>query len=119
MVAREEAHLLVEDLSGLVLVGDRLDPVRVVGLLLPGPLRLADRVEVVAVPDVQAERQLRVAPLDDAVELAVEILRALEPHALPEQHLRVAQQHAQELDEGAVDERLAGLRPLEEVPDLA
>src|SRR5262249_27604934 len=69
-----------------------------------------------AVPHVEPERQRGIAPLDDAVELAVEVLRALEPEALPHQHLGMAQQQAQELDERAVDEALARTHTLEEVP---
>ena len=81
----------------------------------PRPLGLADRIEVIAVPDVQPELQLRIAPLDDAVELPVHVFVAFDPEALPEHELRVAVEHAEELDERPVIEFLAALGPLEVV----
>ena len=55
------------------------------------------------------------APLHLAVELAVEVLVPFQPEALPDQHLGVRHQDAQELDEGAVVELLAGLGRLHEL----
>ena len=114
----EERQLLCPDLARLMLIGDRLDEIGIAGLLRPRPLRAADQVEMVAVPDVQAERQVRLAPLDEAIQLAVKVLVALEPELLPHQRLGVVEKGAQEGDERAVVERLAGGGFLHEVIEL-
>ena len=101
------------DPTSLVLVGNWLDPIAIHGLLLPGPLGLTEGVEVVAVPDIQAETQLRVTPLHHPIEFAIEVFIALEPEALPDQHLRVAQQHTQELDQCPIDKGSACTGALE------
>ena len=114
----EVAHLFDIDLARLVLVGDRLDPVRVAGLFEPGPLGLAQRVEMVAVPHIEPKLKVGVAPFDLAIQLAVEIFVALKPEALPDQTLRVAQQHTQKLDQRTVHKVVVGACTLEKVVNL-
>src|SRR4051794_880929 len=80
----EEPHLLVEDFTSLVLIGDRLHPIRILGLLLPRPLRLPYGVKVISVPDVQSKREGWVAPFYNTVELLIEVLGSFEPHAFPD-----------------------------------
>ena len=109
----EVRHFLVVNLARLVGVGDGLDPVRIVGLGPPGPLGLANGVEVVAVPDVQAELQVGIAPLHDAVQLLVQGLVPFQPEPFVQQDFGMGQQHAQELDEGAVHKVLVGAGRLE------
>src|SRR5262249_10536245 len=109
-------HLLGINLTRLMLIGDGLHPVGIGRLLIPGPLRLANRVEMVAVPYVEPEGQRWVAPFRNAIELAIEILAALEPEALVDQHLRIGEERAEKFDKGAVDERFAGSGILEELP---
>ena len=61
-----------------MLIGDRFDPVAIVGLFGPRPLRLSDRIEVVTIPDVQAKRTCWVTPLHNAIQFAVQVFAALQ-----------------------------------------
>ena len=112
-------HLAQVDPARLVLVGDRLDPVRVVLRLGPRPLRLAERVEVVAIPHVEPELQRRIAPLDEPVQLAVQVLVAADPVPLEQQEVGVVEQHAKPGDQRAVGEVLARARLPEVVVEQA
>ena len=93
-----------------MLVGDRLHPVGVVLRLRPRPLRLAERVEVVAVPHVEPELERRIAPLDEPVQLSVQVLVALHPVPLQQQELGIVEQDAEAGDERAVREMLSRAR---------
>src|SRR5262249_27261127 len=113
----ERRPLVVEDAAALVLVDDRLDPVGPLRLLGPRPQRLAPRVQVIAVPDVETELERGAAELQHAVELAVERLVPFDPEALPDQRRGMFVDGPQERDQWAVDDAVAGAQALDQAPD--
>src|SRR5438034_1041446 len=96
-----------------MLIDDRLHPIAVCRLLLPRPLCLAEHIEVIAIPDVEAKRQVCITPLHNPIKLPVQILVPFEPESLPNENFRIAQQHTQKLDERAIDKLRARARLLE------
>ena len=105
-------HLFLVDIAGLVLIGDRLDPIGVAGLFGPRPLGFTEGIKVIAIPDIEAKFQIGVAPFDLAVKFAIEIFVALQPETLPEQHFWIGKEDAHKFDQRAIDKVNAGARLL-------
>ena len=78
------------NLPQLVLVGNGLDTIHVARLFRPGPLGIAEEVEVVAIPHVGTKFQVSIAQLELAVALPIQVPFPLRPEALPDRELWIS-----------------------------
>ena len=84
------AKFFYMNLPQLVLVGDGLDTIHVARLFRPGPLGIAEEVEVVAIPHVETKFQVSIPRLELAVALPIHVPFPLQPEALPDRELWIS-----------------------------